>query len=211
VCHYIHLNPVRAGIVPVEEAGTYRWGSLHLWGLRKKRPTWLCVEDALVSAGMLPDTPAGHRAYVDYLAWLAGDREAQKAFAFDKMSKGWVLGSDAFKRALIDEHKQELAKLDLGEADLGEIKRARWENALSACLKRLAKTPADATRDRKASDWKVAIAAHLRATTTVKNPWLAERLVMGDPDGVSRYVSEARQGRRPGAARIMARITDIRV
>jgi REP element-mobilizing transposase RayT len=211
VSHYIHLNPVRAGIVPVGQASAYPWSSLHLWGLRKKRPVWLCVEDALASAGLLPDSPSGHRAYVDYLSWLDGDREAQKAFAFDKMSKGWVLGSNEFKQALINDHKMELAKLELGEADLGEVKRALWDQALMACLKRLGKSPTDAGRDRKACDWKVAIAAHLRATTTVKNPWLAERLVMGDPDGVSRYVSEARQGRRPGVKRLMARITDIRV
>jgi hypothetical protein len=63
----------------------------------------------------------------------------------------------------------------------------------------------------KAAAWKVAIAAHLRAISTVKNPWLAEKLNMGDPDGVSRYVSELRKGKRPEAAVILQRIADIRV
>jgi len=211
VSHYIHLNPVRAGIVPVAEMATYRWSSLHLLARPKTRPAWLSVEDALASAGALPDTPAGHRAYVDYLAWLAGDSAAQKAFAFDQMGKGWVLGSAEFKRALIGDHKRELANLDLGEAGLVELKQGLWADALAACLKRLGKAREDALADRKASDWKVAIAAHLRATTTVKNPWLAEQLHMGDPDGVSRYVSEARQGKRPGVTHILKRITGIRV
>ena len=63
----------------------------------------------------------------------------------------------------------------------------------------------------KVAAWKVAIAAHLRAISTVKNPWLAGKLHMGDPDGVSRYVGELRQGKRPAAAAILQQIADIRI
>jgi hypothetical protein len=63
----------------------------------------------------------------------------------------------------------------------------------------------------KVAAWKVAIAAHLRAISTVKNPWLACKLHMGDPDGVIRYVGELRQGKRPAAAAILQQIADIRV
>ena len=48
VAHYIHLNPVRAGVVPGERAGEFRWSSLHwfpgsangvgLWGLWSTGP-----------------------------------------------------------------------------------------------------------------------------------------------------------------------------
>jgi hypothetical protein len=34
---------------------------------------------------------------------------------------------------------------------------------------------------------------------------------MGDPDGVSRYVSETKQGKRPDATALLRQITDIRV
>jgi len=34
---------------------------------------------------------------------------------------------------------------------------------------------------------------------------------MGDPDGVSRYVGEMREGKHPAAGKLLARITDIRV
>lgn len=211
VCHYIHLNPVRARIVPVEEAAAYPWSSLHQLTKPKERPSWLSLKDALASAGLLPDTPAGHRAYLDHLAWLQGDDAAQKAYGFDLMSKGWVLGSESFKQALIEDHKRALAELELGEADVAEIKQGLWLQILTRCMGRLGRTKADALKDRKASDWKVAIAAHLRSTTTVKNPWLAEHLNMGDPDGVSRYVSELKQGKRPGAEKLLGKITDIRV
>ena len=69
----------------------------------------------------------------------------------------------------------------------------------------------DLTRAKKATPWKVALANHLKLTTTASNPWIARRLHMGDPDGVSRYCTECRSGKRPEAAALQTKITDIRV
>lgn len=209
--HYIHLNPVRANIVSAQDIATYRWNSLHLLSRPKARPHWLSFTDALLSAGELPDTTSGHKAYIDYLSWLNEDEGAQKAFAFDRMCRGWVIGSPAFKSSLAEDHTQALAQLDLSDSDLSELRQEAWMQALRTCMTRLRRHPADIDQDTKAADWKVAIAAHLRMVTTVKNPWLAEKLNMGDPDGVSRYVSELRQGKRPDAALLATKITDIRV
>ena len=41
VTHYIHLNPVRAGIVAVRQVGDYRWSSLCFLAKRGARPGWL--------------------------------------------------------------------------------------------------------------------------------------------------------------------------
>jgi putative transposase len=211
VVHYIHLNPVRSQIVPAEAAASYPWSSLALLGKPKARPAWLSFNDALRSAGELPDNAAGHRAYLKYLAWLAADEAAQKAFAFDRMCRGWVLGSQEFKLGLIEEHQQTLAELNSGETEVAEIRGEAWAQALTSCLRRLKRTKEDAAAAPKSAAWKVAIAVHLRANSTVKNPWLAEQLRMGDPDGVSRYVSETKQGKRPAAAALLRQITDIRV
>jgi putative transposase len=63
VCHYIHLNPVRANLVPVERLDEYRHSSF--WYLRrpKLRPSFLQCATALAEAGGLADNPAGWRAY----------------------------------------------------------------------------------------------------------------------------------------------------
>lgn len=212
VAHYVHLNPVRAHIVSVRALSSYRWSSLRfLLRNRKGRPPWLRLDEALSAAGGLPDTAGGHAAYLDFLAWLAEDDAAQKGLAFDGMCKGWALGSKEFKSKVIAEQKEALQDLDLAEAALGEIRERVGETILAACLKRLGRTPAETVKEPKAAAWKVAIAAHLRAISTVKNPWLADKLNMGDPDGVSRYVSELRQGKRPEAAELVGQITDIRV
>ena len=69
VCHYIHLNPVRAGITTVDGLGAYRHGSF--WYLTRpgRRPDCLQVDTALREAGELPDTKAGWSSYARYLAW----------------------------------------------------------------------------------------------------------------------------------------------
>ncbi len=119
--HYIYLNPVRAGIVSLKQANDYRWSSLCFLAKRGVRPGWLRLEDVLLVAGSLADTPGGHAAYLDFLAWLHDDEPAQKAYAFDCMCKGWAMGSKEFKGALIEEHKQALAEKETGEADFAEV------------------------------------------------------------------------------------------
>lgn len=211
VAHYIHLNPVRARLVSVRAAGDYPWSSLHALSRRNERPRWLQFDDALTAAGSLPDNPGGHAAYLDFLAWLHEDEPAQKAFAFDRMCNGWAIGSTKFKAALIEDHKQMLVQMDPSELDVAEIRDRKAEKAVAACLKRLGRSWKETMKQPKAAAWKVAIAAHIRTVSTVKNPWLSEKLHMGDPDGVSRYVSELRQGKRPEAVKLLKRITDIRV
>jgi len=211
VAHYIHLNPVRARIVDASALANYNWSSLQKLLQLGARPEWLTFADTLASVGELCDSQEGHAAYLDYLAWLSKDKSAQKAFAFDRMCNGWAMGSKVFKEALIEEQWQALADMGINEVDAAEMKKMAWARALEACMAALDRDAYTVTRDAKSADWKVAIAAHLRAISTVKNPWLAEQLNMGDPDGVSRYVSELRRGKRPAASELMLKIADIRV
>ncbi|MDO8541665.1 MAG: hypothetical protein Q7S40_14605 [Opitutaceae bacterium] len=75
---------------------------------------------------------------------------------------------------------------------------AHWRKALNATL---AGVPVSArTDERKSAPWKVAVAAHLKATTDVPNGWLAERLKMGSATRVSQVVGAvARQPTSPSA------------
>ena len=44
-----------------------------------------------------------------------------------------------------------------------------------------------AAADAKSAEWKVAIAAKLKAETSATNAWISERLSMGAPNAVSDY------------------------
>jgi len=91
---YIHLNPVRARIVALEQLGQFRWSSFRRFTSGALvRPVWLVCEDWLRTKGELADTPAGWENYREHLAWLMADEGRQKAAAFEQMSKGgWKRG-----------------------------------------------------------------------------------------------------------------------
>lgn len=99
VAHYIHLNPVRAGIVPVERLLEYRWSSLP-WFAGKQRPAFLEAGTILAESGGLPDTPAGWRRYAGYLDLLAEEEANMREKKFGRLSRGWVVGSAEFKAGL---------------------------------------------------------------------------------------------------------------
>ncbi len=211
VCHYIHLNPVRARAVKVESLATYRYGSFRWLGLPRARPVFLNFSTALEAAGGLQDIPAGRKLYLEYLGWLAEDEPARKALGFETLSRGWAHGTKSFKKALIQEHKESKAMRAAVEAETLEAREMIWEDAVQRCLRRLRQQNTDVVTTPKAASWKVAVATHLKATTTVSNPWLARRLHMGDPDAVSRYCAECRAGQRPEAEAALGRISEVRV
>jgi hypothetical protein len=209
VAHYIHLNPVRARLASVGRLEEYRHSSYRLLQRPRERPSCLGVQSCLEAAGQLADTPAGRRNYAEYLAWLSENGPAQKQLKFEAMTKGWALGSPAFKKALVEDHKQRVLSVRM-EADTQEVKALLWEELIQKALQALGKTSADVTEDRKSAPWKVAIATHVKTITSATNPWLGKRLRMGAPAGVSRYVSELKQKKRTGHE-LLLKISNIKV
>ncbi len=203
VCDYIHLNPVRAGVVSVARLGSYRPSSY--WHLgQARRPGCLRVETALAEAGGLVDTPASRAAYADYLAWQAAAGPAGKNAAYASLSRGWALGSEGFKAAVLKAHTPGETSRAWEATGVREVREARWAEALAAALGALGRTEREAGQGRKSAAWKVAAAAHLKTTTPADNRWLAARLQMGTPVAVSHYVGRMRRGHHPEAAQLLA-------
>ncbi len=201
VCHYVHLNPVRAGLVTVEDLATYRAGSY--WHLgQRRRPACLCVETALAEAGGLADTPSGRASYAQFLAWQATEGPAGKTKAYVSMSRGWALGTKDFKTALIKDHALAGTSRAWEKDGAREIREARWAEALAAGLGALGKTGRDTAGDRKSAPWKVALAAKLKQATQADNRWLAEHLHMGTPVAVSHHTGRLRRGHNPAAEKL---------
>jgi REP element-mobilizing transposase RayT len=189
LCHYIHLNPVRAGIVTPRSLGRYRASSY--WYLRHpdRRPAFLHPETALAAAGGLTDSPAGRANYQSYLAWQAAEGPAGKSKAGVNLSRGWALGSDEFKATLVQEHNLAPEARALEASGAREVRELRWSAALEAALRALGKTRAEARDAKKSERWKVAVAAWLKCRTDASNPWLAAALHLGAPKAASRNVA----------------------
>ena len=196
--NYIHLNPVKPGLVTVENLADYRWGSYHRFR-HGPRPEFLVCDEWLEDAGGLKDTPAGWNSYADYLTALSANTEEQKRQGFDKMLRGWALGSKEWKVEVARAHAEKLAKMRLEGPEMGELKEAIWTRSLEALLEAAAKTRVDATDSRCGVAWKIEIAEQLRNTTTANNAWIAKELSMGSPSSVSVYLSQRRRNLRTRA------------
>ena len=193
VCHYIHLNPVRAGLLPAERLKAYRYSSYwYLWE-KKVRPNFMAVETALNDAGEIIDERRGWQLYADYLAWQAEEGPAGKNKAYVSLSQGWALGSGEFKRALLEDHTVALANRTMGNKGIKEMREERWTTALNKALARLPLQERQSTL--KSALWKVTVAAQMKATTDVSNGWLAEHLAMGSGIYVSKHVGLFRRGK----------------
>lgn len=195
VAHYIHLNPVRARIVPSDQLAAFRWTSLHHFPV-KNRPDWLEPRTVLAESGGLPDSKAGWKRYLAYLALLAEEAPKERNRRFAKLSRGWCIGSEEFRTAL----KRNLAGraglepnrfAGLEPEERQKEREAAWEEQLKAAGKALQTDPT-ALPAKKSAPEKVVLAALVKRITGVSNSWLAQRLAMGAPASVSQFVRRHR-------------------
>jgi putative transposase len=189
VCHYIHLNPVRAGLCTARQLFRYDWTSLRWLQAAQVGPKWYDPRPALLHAGDLALTSAGSGKYLEYLAWLAENEPEMKRQQFDQMSRGWIIGTRDFGKAMVQEHRELAARGPQLADELNVIKETAWEEALQASLRAARRTDEELRSESKSADWKLRLAANLRRTTTATNRWLGTRLHLGARDEVSRKLS----------------------
>jgi len=207
VCHYIHLNPVRAGIVAVEQLKAYRYGSYwYLWR-KTDRPKFLETTAALAEAGALIDERRGWQAYEQYLAWQAAEGPVGKSRAYVALSRGWALGTPEFKEALVKDHALAAISRAWEASGAQEVRQMQWAHALAKALKVLRRSREEVVHSRKSAEWKLAIAAWLKAGTQASNRWLSENLHLGVPAALSRNLTHyrrERQARDPAWKRLIS-------
>lgn len=210
VCHYIHLNPVRAHVVKAAEAVKYPWGSLPKFAGRV-RPKWLEASVVLGEAGGLSDTPKGWAKYLGYLEFLAEDEPSKTALVSERLSRGWCVGGREFKEEMRKEHLLRGAELERFaglEPEAVQAERTElWEERLQALAKAAKIDPARLPEQKSHPD-KVRLAAALKQSTSVSNAWVAERLGMGQPASASQFVRRylLREEGRTETGRLLSRV-----
>ena len=213
VAHYIHLNPVASRVVSAEHILDYRWSSLPKF-VGKNRPDCLVAETVLAESGGLKDTAAGWKRYLQYLALVAEEKPKKREEKFGKLSRGWAIGTVAFKTDL----KESLAEMvgtesrfELLGADGAasrELRATIWEKKLQQAAAALG-ISLQKLGSKKSSPEKVQLAALLKSATSVSNGWLAERLEMGQPASVSQFVRRFHlvgAGNKSGFKRALSKI-----
>jgi hypothetical protein len=194
VVNYIHLNPVRAGVIGPEQLAVYPWTSASLF-IRGPRPAPLVCAEWLGELE-LPDNPAGWSAYQAYLQSLAANRREQSNLGFGAMNRGWAIGTNGWRAAVAKDHARLSLNQGYRKSETIEVKVLQWQAALDRILVEIGKTESDIQADRKGANWKVAAVQALRSQTTAPLSWIAARLRMGTADSVSHHLYLARLKKR---------------
>ena len=174
VVDYLPLNPVRAGIVPAERILQFPSSSLPRFVIGP-RPPWLSAGRTLAELA-LDDSGPGWASYLDHLRSLAGDKERQEELGFARLSRGWAIGTDGWRRALACEYAHLALTPDLSRTEITELKEARWRGVLREVLMRHSKSADDILHDEKGASWKIAAARQLRREAGAPYRWIAQAL-----------------------------------
>jgi putative transposase len=192
VCDYVHLNPVRAKLLTVEEPlKNYRWSSWPEY-LKSagKRWAWLRVDRLLGEYHIAHDSAAGRRH-------LEGEvearRQAEAGADYRQLRRGWYLGDEAFRKELLEQMSERLGQEHYGE-ERAETAEYRAERLVQEELKRRRWTEEALARRPKGDLAKVRLAARLRDQTTMTVAWVAERLQMGTAGYVNNRLYRWRKG-----------------
>ncbi|MBL9159530.1 MAG: transposase [Verrucomicrobiales bacterium] len=206
---YIHLNPVRARIVPSESYGgllDYPWSSLAkaFAVAPKAREPWMAVTDglALFQCG---DRAADRRHFVERLeermkaeaAETCGLSEIQGQTLQSTLRKGWYWGSESFKESLL-EKLEGLKGSELPVAkDFRSSDQARdhahrdGEKIIAEAVGHFALSGGGSTDFMalpRGDLRRVAVAWALCRRTSLRQSWIAERLGLRSGDNVSAQV-----------------------
>ncbi len=177
-CDYVHLNPVRAGLIGSEDRlVAYPWSSL-LWYLSapEHRPGWMRVDRLLGEHGLGLDTAANRQ---EFERRMEARRLAETdAGALKSLRRGWCLGGGEFRRRML-----EAMEGKLGEHHSGELRRetaeAKAERIVAEELSRLGWQETDLATRRKSDPGKLKMAVRLRTETTFTIKAIASRVHLG--------------------------------
>lgn len=191
---YIHLNPIRARIISLQERlFDYRWSSYRSYAANAGRPEWF--EPGRVLGELdLSDTAAGRRRYAERMRQRAVEElEGKNAAQGAMLERGWCLGGAAFRERMLDLLESAREKFSRKKEVDGIIRRSHGEEAARRLLERASMyfglNASDLAGLKRSDPRKVAMARLIRGRTSVPNRWIAQALSLGHASNVSRYSS----------------------
>ncbi len=205
--NYIHLNPVRAGLIDIEQGEsvmTYPWSSLArgFAVLPSRRVPWLEVTRAL-AAFVFADTTAGRRRYVERLDAIARHEQRRDCGVppaigdarSSHLRQGWYWGGQAFAEkllGLVGARSRAAPNRTYRSSPVQQAHGAPQAEELLQAGLRVHDLPADRLAHLPGLDpRKIALAQHLWEETTVSQSWIAERLRMKSAANVSQILRRA--------------------
>ena len=189
---YIHLNPVRARLVGLNDRlFDYRWNSYRWFAAKAGRPCWFSPGEVLGELG-LADDAAGRRAYAERMRRRAVEELSSAAETPDlaELRRGWCLGGAAFRERMLTLLDRAGEKFTRGRDVDAPVRRSHGEEEATRLLARglatLGLTVEELAMLPKSDARKTALASLIRERTMVPNLWIAQALHLGHVSRASR-------------------------
>ena len=156
VCDYVHLNPVRAKMIPPgRKLAGYRWSSFPAYLTpARKRPPWLRVDRLLGEHGIPKDSSAGRR---EFGRRMETGRQEQPD-EWKQVRRGWYLGDKTFRKELLAQMRERRRPNHYGEERF-ESDEEKAGRIVAEELKRRGWAETELQKRAKGDKHKVGIAA----------------------------------------------------
>ena len=177
---YVHLNPVRAKLLPMgERLDRYRWSSYPFYlKAASWRPKWLRVERLLGEWGIGQDNAAGRGRFKRAMERRKQQEQSLAHEDWKSLRRGWCWGPTTFREELLELVAEQRGEHHVGD-ELWESAEQKAQRLLEQMLARAGWTDDDLRKHRKGDPAKVQLAARMRTETTMSWKWIAEKLRMG--------------------------------
>lgn len=186
---YIHLNPVRAGLVSLEgRLYAYEWSSYRLYVASSGRPDWFEPQQVLGELG-LQDTAAGRGQYAQRKRARAVECSTSAMELQEELRRGWCLGGASFRErmlGLIEAAGERITQCKVDATVSRSHSRDEAERLFRRGLEHFRLSPDALPQLRRNETPKQALARVIRERTAVDNGWIARALHLGHESAVSR-------------------------
>jgi REP element-mobilizing transposase RayT len=198
VCDYVHLNPVRAGLLGAEgELADYAWSSYRGYlEPRGKRPAWLRVDRLLGEWGIRQDDGAGRQEFRELMEARRRAEGHSDGELWGGIRQGWRFGAEDFFERLVEAGAAE--KADRAIHSGGAVAETMEEGArrlIADFLRERKMERSELAARRKGDALKVELAAELRKRTAMPMAWIAKELQAGSPGSLWNALGKLGKGR----------------
>jgi hypothetical protein len=180
--NYVHLNPVRAGLLrEIEPLQRYAWSSYPAYLRPKLRPDWLRLDRVLGEHGVKCDSAKGRREFSRRMQQLCLSAQVIKPTS---LLRGWKIGAEDFADWLAEKLGRSGRKGERA-SERRETDQALAERLVRESLSKAQWTENDLKHRSKSDPHKLQVARQLRERTPMSRQWIATRLHIGSASYLS--------------------------
>ena len=189
-CDYVHLNPIRAGLVPAEAPlSAYEWSSYPLYLRPTRRPDWLRVDRLMGEHGIQVDSAESRADFRKRME--ARRREGEAVSEWAAFRRGWRLGAEDFSDRLSERLNRSGRRHEMAR-ERSEMDEKLAERLVKEWLVSTGWREADLKERPKGDRKKTELARLLRRHTPMSRQWIADRLHMGSASYISHLTAKTK-------------------